>query len=182
MSEQDLSPNQAEASTRERLAQLALKQIPYLIVLALTIFGVAYTSVSRQPLSGYWEFLAVLMAAVCIATGWLHEAAKDVRIHIIWTQLLHWAAFIVAMNIVLFSGHAMLSAPAMGLTLLMLLALGTFVAGVHIAWQICVLGILMAAAVPAITWLTETVLFLVLGLVSIIGVWAIFRPRHRTAS
>lgn len=38
----------------------------------------------------------------------------------------------------------------------MLLALGTFVAGVHFAWQILILGIIMAIAVSAIAWLTQS--------------------------
>jgi hypothetical protein len=49
----------------------------------------------------------------------------------IWTQALHWLAFLVAMNIVLLANVQLtLTATATGLTLLMLLALGTFVAGV----------------------------------------------------
>ncbi len=54
------------------------------------------------------------------------------------------------MNIVLLPDvQRMLTAPATGLTLLMLLALGTFVAGVHVSWHICALGIVMALFVPA---------------------------------
>jgi hypothetical protein len=76
----------------------------------------------------------------------------------------------------------MLNAPATGLTLLMLLALGTFVAGVHVSWHICVLGIIMALLVPAIAWLAESALFLVLGVVALIGIgmtfWWRLSDRH----
>ena len=58
---------------------------------------------------------------------------------------------------------AMLNAPATGLALLMLLALGTFVAGVHVSWHICALGIAMALFVPAIAWLAEFCSVLGLG-------------------
>jgi hypothetical protein len=69
----------------------------------------------------------------------------------IWTQALHWVAFLVAMNIVLLANVQLtLTATATGLTLLMLLALGTFVAGVHVSWQICVLGIVMGLLVARI--------------------------------
>ncbi len=48
-----------------------------------------------------------------------------------WTQALHWLAVLVAMNIMLFSGvQQVLPALATGLVLLILLALGTFLAGV----------------------------------------------------
>jgi hypothetical protein len=55
------------------------------------------------------------------------------------------------MNIVLLANVQLtLTATATGLTLLMLLALGTFVAGVHVSWQICVLGIVMGLLVARI--------------------------------
>jgi hypothetical protein len=82
------------------------------------------------------------------------------------------------MNIVLLPNvQRMLSAPATGLALLMLLALGTFVAGVHVSWQICVLGIIMVLCVPAIAWLAESALLLVLGVVVVIGIGMTFRRR-----
>ena len=82
------------------------------------------------------------------------------------------------MNIVLLpSVQRMLNAPATGLTLLMLLALGTFVAGVHVSWQICILGIIMALCVPAIAWLAKSALLLLLGVVVVIGIGITFRWR-----
>ena len=100
-----------------------------------------------------------------------------------WTQALHWLAFLVAMNIVLLANVQLtLTATATGLTLLMLLALGTFVAGVHVSWQICVLGIIMGLLVPAIAWLTQSALLLLLSLVAVIGIgmtfWWRLSDRH----
>ena len=59
----------------------------------------------------------------------------------------------------------------------MLLALGTFVAGVHVSWQICVLGLIMALCVPAIAWLKQSALFLLLAVVLLIGLGITFWPR-----
>jgi hypothetical protein len=76
---------------------------------------------------------------------------------------------------VLFSDvQKVLTSTATGLTLLMLLALGTFVAGVHVSWHICVLGIIMALCVPAIAWLAQSAFFLVLGVVALIGIGVTF--------
>jgi len=166
-----------------RVARFWLRELPYIAVLALTIFGVAYTSVSHQPLSGYWEFLAVAVGAVCITTGWIHIHDPRARFRMVWTQTLHWLAFLVAMNIVLIPNVQLtLTATATGLTLMMLLALGTFVAGVHISWQICVLGIFMGLLVPAIAWLTQSALLLLLVLAGLAGIgmtfWWRFSERH----
>jgi hypothetical protein len=48
-----------------------------------------------------------------------------------------------------------------GVMLLMLLAVGTFVAGVH-AWSlpICLTGVVLALAIPAISWIEQTALLL----------------------
>jgi hypothetical protein len=114
-----------------RIARFWLRELPYLGVLVLTIFGVTYTSVS-------WQFLAVAVGLVCVTTGWLHIHDPKARLRMIWTQALHWVAFLVAMNIVLLANVQLtLTATATGLTLLMLLALDTFVAGVLVSWQIC---------------------------------------------
>src|ERR1700731_4650542 len=119
-----------------------LRELPYVVVLILTLFGVAYASFSRQSIVGYWEFLTPVIGVLCVVTAWPHAPDRAARLRLVWTQALHWLAFLVAMNLLLLSGVAStLSADATGLMILPLLALGTFVAGVHTqAWQICVLG------------------------------------------
>ena len=32
----------------------AMRELPFVVVLALTLFGVAYASFSHQPIVGYW--------------------------------------------------------------------------------------------------------------------------------
>jgi hypothetical protein len=170
MSEENLTEDETELLSPSRMARFWLKQLPYVAVLVLTILGVAYTSISRQPLVGYWEFLALAMGVVCIGTGWFHAETRSAQFRMLWTQVLHWLAFLVAMNIVLLPEvQRMISANATGLALLMLLALGTFVAGVHVSWHICVLGIAMALFVPAIAWLQQSALFLILGGFGLVG-------------
>jgi hypothetical protein len=179
MNEQAMTREDEDFLHPSRMARFWLKQLPYLIALVLTILGVAYTSVARQPLVGYWEFLAIAMGVVCIGTGWLHNLSGPARFRMVWTQVLHWLAFLVAMNIVLLPEvQRMVSANATGLALLMLLALGTFVAGVHVSWQICVLGVAMALFVPAIAWLQQSALFLLLGGAVIGGIIITFLWSH----
>jgi hypothetical protein len=145
-----------------------LRELPYALLLALTLFGVAYMSFSRQPMIGYWEFLAPLIGLVCIAAGWPHADDQAARIRLVWTQVLHWLAFLAAMNLLLLGGaQSMLTPDAAGLAVLTLLALGTFVAGVHLqSWQICFLGAVMGVSVPGIAWIERSsLLFLLAGTV-----------------
>jgi hypothetical protein len=179
MSESRFTNDVGEPSAHSWKETFLLRKLPYIIVLALTLLGVAYTSISHQPIDGYWEFLALATGVVCISTGWPHAQDGQARMRFVWTQAAHWAAILVAMNIVFLPGiQRMLTASATGLALLLLLALGTFLAGIHISLELCFLGIAMATAAPAIAWLKQSILFFVLAGVAVIGVAMTFWRRR----
>ena len=150
-----------------------IKELPYLVILALTLGGAAYTSVAHRQFA-YWDFLALFIAVVCVASGWPHAHDAQARWRLIWTQALHWGAFLVAMNLVLLpSVQAIANSDYTSLTILLLLALGTFVAGVHTSsWRMGANGVIMALAVPAIAWLDRSALLVTLIAVAIIGLAA----------
>jgi hypothetical protein len=65
----------------------------------------------------------------------------------------------------------MMNADARALLILTLLALGTFTAGVHImAWRTCVVGIILGLCVPAIAWLEQSTLLIMLIVVVLISI------------
>jgi hypothetical protein len=76
-----------------------------------------------------------------------------------------------------------MSSDASALVLLTLLALGTFTAGVHIAaWRICLVGVVLALAIPAIAWLEQATLLLLLialVLVAIVVSYVMHNRRER---
>ncbi|HZR85897.1 MAG TPA: hypothetical protein VFB02_03790 [Bradyrhizobium sp.] len=152
------------------------QQLPYVVVLVLAIAGVAYTNVSQQPLRGYWEFLALAIAVVCIVSKWPELDSRQAQLQLIWTQTAHWIAVLVTMNIMLVSGvQQLFPSPATSLVLLALLALGCFLAGVSLlSLRLCFLGVAMIAAVPAISWLKQSILFFLLGAVLLIGLGMTF--------
>ena len=167
---------------------LIRRQLPFLAILALAIGGVAYTNISQRPLVGYWEFLAIVIGLVCVVTEWSELEDKQARFRLMWTQALHWLAVLVTMNIMLFSGvQQLLPTLATSLVLLILLALGTFLAGVSLlSLQICFLGIALALAVPAISWVKQSALFLILAAVFSIGLvmafWSYWGDVHPAKS
>jgi hypothetical protein len=162
------------------MARFLWQQLPYLVALVLAIGGVAYTNVSQQPLVGYWEFLALAIGVVCVVTKWPEIEGREARLRLVWTQALHWFAVLITMNIMLVSGvQQLLPTPATGLVLLTLLALGTFLAGVSLlSVQISFLGLAMGAAVPAISWLKQSIFFFLLGAVLLIGLAITFWLRQ----
>ena len=162
-------------------ASFLFRQLPYIVALALALLGVAYTNFSGKPLNGFWEFMAVAMAFVCVATGWPGAPDRQARIRLAWTQAAHWATILVTMNLVLLPGfQQLMPAPATGLVLMMLLALGTFLAGINLlSPQICFLGLAMAVSIPAIAWLKQASLLLLLIGVAVAGLAVAFWPRGR---
>jgi hypothetical protein len=186
------SPGDEEASIPPAVpphssrAHFWLRELPYAAILVLTIFGIAYTSYAKEPIVGYWEFLAPVIGLACIASGWAQAGDRRARLRLIGTQALHWLAFVAAMNLVLLASvQEVMNANATGLAILMLLALGAFTAGVHIfAWQICLVGAVMALGVPAIAWMEESALFLGLGTLALlaIGALAFWRRFGRVAA
>jgi hypothetical protein len=149
-----------------------IRELPFSLVLILTLLGVAYSSFLKQPIMGYWELLAPVIALVCIGSGWSSANDKTARLQLICTQALHWAAFLLVMSMMLLPNvQRILNASATGLAVLMLLALGTFTAGVHVlSWQVCLLGIIMAFCVPAAAWIEASALIIVLISVAALGI------------
>ena len=152
-----------------------IRELPFTLVLILTIAGVAYTSFSKKPIVGYWEILAPIIALVCVAAGWQEADDKSGRLRLIVTQALHWFAFLLVMNLMLLSSvQRIFTAQATGLAVFTLLALGTFTAGVHVlSWQVCLLGLIMALGIPAIAWIENSALLVVLVAVAVVGVGAV---------
>jgi hypothetical protein len=167
-------------STHSGTAHFLWQQLPYVVALVLAIAGVAYTNVSHRPLVGYWEFLALAIGVVCVVTKWPELDTREAQFRLIWTQALHWIAVLVTMNIMLMAGiQQLLPTPATSLVLLMLLALGTFLAGISLlSLQISFLGLAMGVTVPAISWLQQSVIFILLGAVLLIGLGITFWLRY----
>ncbi len=190
MSAADSDPASASApqihSPARRLS-FWIRELPFSIVLVLTLLGVAYISFSKQPITGYWEILAPLIALLCVGAGWHHAADSRARLWLIAKQVLHWLAFLVVMNIVLLSSvQRIFTASTTGLTIFTLLALGTFTAGVHVlSWQVCLLGLIMALGIPAIAWVENSafIFLLLAGIVVGIGavIWWHIREWRRPA-
>jgi len=84
--EPELEPELEHAPDRFFSMATLLRNLPFMVALALAIFGVAYSNFSGHTINGYWEFLAIAMGLVCIATGWPNAPERKTRFHLVWTQ------------------------------------------------------------------------------------------------
>ena len=149
-----------------------LKELPFALVLILTTLGVGYASFTKQPIVGFWELLAPLIALVCIGSGWPSANDKTARLILIGSQVLHWLAFIVVMNMLLLpSVQRNFTATSTAIAVFTLLALGTFTAGLQVfSWQVCSLGLVMALTVPAVAWIENSALIVAVIFVLMLAV------------
>ena len=163
---------------------LLKREWPYLLVVVLALFGIAYTTISRTPMSLYWIAFAPLMGVICVVTRWQGVHDRDERLRLVWTQTLHWTAVLLAMHLMFVADVAsMLNTDAGALAVLTLLALGTFTAGLHIgSWRICLVGLIFGIGVPGIALLEQSALFLLLLALVLIAIAApiFWRTRQRS--
>jgi hypothetical protein len=160
------------------------REWPYFLILLLAFFGVAYTSFANTPMTRYWIVLAPFIGLICVISRWSEADNREQRVRLIWTQVLHWAAVLLAMQMLFVAdiGH-MMNADARALAALTVLALGTFTAGVHVAsWRICLVGVVLAMGVPAIAWLEQSAFLLLLIVLLLGAIIAPFFFRDRWAS
>lgn len=160
------------------------RELPYLAMLALALLGIGYTNLSPRPTADYWQVLVPVFAVICVAGQWRRVANEQGRWRLIWTQALHWGALLLAMRLMFLPDlQRMMSSDTIGLGILALLALGTFLAGVHaVTWQVCAVGVVLALAVPAIAFLEQAILLAVLIGVIVIGLVAAFLWHRRRAN
>jgi hypothetical protein len=166
-------------------SRLWQRELPYLVMLVLAIGGVAYTNLSPRPTVDYWQILVPIYAAICVFIEWPRLASKEARWRLLATQALHWGTMFAAMRLMFLPQvQNMLNSDAIGLGVLALLSLGTILAGIHAGiWQICVVGLLLAVAVPAIALLEQTVLLILIIALVVLGSIAAFlwfRYRRQT--
>jgi uncharacterized membrane protein len=99
-----------------------------------------------------------MLGFACVAYSW-HGAEDEVgRARLIGTQVLHWLAFLVVMNLLLLPHvQKLFGGNSTALSIFTLLIIGTFTPGAHVlSWQVCLLGFVMALGIPAMAWIENS--------------------------
>jgi hypothetical protein len=159
--------------------------LPYIIMLSMAVIGIGLDTFTGEPIGFYWQILTVVFCILCIYVGWRHAPTRQDQIKLVWTQVAHWASFLAAMWLIYTPAmRSLVDVNATGLNLMVLLALGTFVAGIHAeAWQICVVGLILALFVPAMAIVQRSSLFILVALLGIVfiavSLWMTFHAERR---
>jgi hypothetical protein len=146
-----------------------LPSIVVVIMVALALVGVALTSSKNEWAHKYWMALVPVYGILCVATAW-DRGRRDpgFRKPDVLSQIFHWLGIGVALWLDFFirrSGEETLTAASDNA--LLLLALGCFLAGVHLEWLFAVVGALLMMALVIVVAAEQYVwlIFVVSGVV-----------------
>jgi hypothetical protein len=152
----------------------------------LALLGVGLTTSSASIAPTYWICLVPVYGAACVAIAWARGRQHG---RLAWSaaarQLLHWVGIAVALGLdflVRRTGEE--SGSAAGMNALLLLALGCYLAGVHLEWIFALVGVLLTVALIIVSKADQYMwLIFVVGAVTIaamIGLrWLLARMHSR---
>jgi hypothetical protein len=152
-------------ASRFSLRSVLIRNWPYFTMLILAVFGVALTSFARPAVTTFWLILCPLFGIICVAARWREVDGREAQWLLIRQQVIHWLAIMFAISLVFVSEvKQMMNADASALMVMTILALGTFIAGNYSSggWRISLVGFQLALGVPAVAWLEQSTLLLVL--------------------
>jgi len=159
-----------------------MRDLPYAAMLAFALGGLVLTSFRGAGTYYYWMALAPIYGLIAIASGWRLLETGAERVQLVLTQVLHWVGILAAMWLMFLPQvRGIENDNAASLSLLILLALGTFLAGVHArVWRVCIVGAFLALAVPVVAWIQDSaVLLLVVALLVMVVVAGFWWLKHR---
>ena len=112
------------------------------MLIALSIVGIGITDFSPADSYKYWVAMVPIFCGACLILEWSRVRGKGFKwTAILRTQLLHWVGLLVAVRLVFEMLHkGRLDNENTGLVILLLLALSTFIAGIHLGWRLCLVG------------------------------------------
>lgn len=133
-----------------------------MILAAFTAIGASDVSfAASQP---YWLALAVAYGLATAAIEWVHRRGDFSIARIAPRCALHWIGVLAALEAVfVFIDAGRFAGAGVGLMNGAILALGTFLAGVHGNWRLIVIGVAVGIAAMLVA-LVEQYVWLLLGL------------------
>jgi hypothetical protein len=174
-------PAPAPRSLRRHIEELVL-----ILLVVLSGIGVAINDYSPKSAFRYWMWMAPTFGVISVAAAWwrAYRLSESVATAV-QRQVLHWAGVVGAVYLLyLLQSTGRIANEAAGLAALLVIALASFLAGVHSDWRLMVLGAVLGVTVVGFAILEQIIWVVVLPLMVIIIVaLALYvrRARHSTA-
>ncbi len=113
-----------------------------IVMVLLAMVGAAVTLADATWSRTYWLTLVPIFGLMCIIAAWNDTRALD---RMVVRQILHWLSvgLAIMLDFNFLRGRGEQTAAATGLSSLLILALGCFLAGIHLDWLFAVVGLLL---------------------------------------
>jgi hypothetical protein len=143
----------------------------------LALLGVGLTTSSSSAAPVYWVSLVPVFGGLCIGTAWSRAQHGGFDRPMVVRQLFHWLGIGAALCLDFYiRGTGEESGTGAGLNALLLLALGCYLAGVHLDWLFAAVGVLLTLALVILTKADQYLwLIFVVGGVSVVAMIVLMR-------
>lgn len=156
---------------RPHFVKWFIHALPFLILGAGAIVGMAWTTLTGRPKEFYWALYTPVAALVCILEGWRIKANDGDYTGVFFKQLAQWLTVGAAMYILMLSPvRGLMNDDAVGLTLLTFIAMSVFIAGIDLrAWRLLVMGAFLAGTVEAISFVEAYAIAVMTGILVVLS-------------
>lgn len=166
------SPIGTPATDSHASAQGSMRSLGNIMIglLLLDVIGIGVTEFAMGFSQWYWLGMVIVTGSACAFLVRFHAHRDDLNTAgMMRDEILFWLAVLGAVNLVFFLYQAgRLDSENTGLVVLLLLALSTFLAGLRLGWQLCLLGGVLAFALVVATYLADFLwLVLLAGLATV---------------
>jgi hypothetical protein len=161
------------------LHDLKVFEIIFIALVVLSLIGVGITDFSPARSYWYWFAMAPIFAGACLVMEWSQARREGTTwLNIVRTQLFTWLGLLAAIQVVfLLLRSGRLTYESTGLVILLLLALTTFIAGIHLGYQLCLLGGFLGVTLMMVAYLEQYVWVIVF--LAVVGAIVIFYAARR---
>ncbi len=167
-----MSPNKESDNPAKVSVVSRADQIIFTILMVFSLVGVALTSIAPVDVHNYWIGMIFVFACAAIYCGRRQAREKEEKLDGIFLKhVIHWFGALMAILCVytlLYTGN--LDREVAGLIMLLVLALSTFLAGVHIGWRFYILGAILALTTVTAAYIEEFMWMIMLLAVIIVGI------------
>lgn len=152
-------------------------------LLALALVGMGLTQASEGGGALYWLILLWVYALFSLFRAW--SQARE-RHESIWSEihihLFHWVGALVALHIIfLLERNDILSRDAASNVSMVILALSSYLAGLHFERMFLLIGIVLAIMAVVGAFVEQYTLWLMVVPSALIAAWLSFKGRHSHA-
>jgi hypothetical protein len=143
-----------------------------MIMILLGLLGVGLTTANAAVAPTYWVSLVPIYGILCVFTAYTRAGiGRIVDRSAVVRQIFHWLGIAAALGLDFYvRGTGQENGVAAGLNALLLLALGCYLAGVHLEWPFAVVGLLLSVTLIFVAEADEYLwLILLIGTVALIA-------------